>query len=113
MNINKIIREEIDGLQWIKDVKTNDTIAKEIYDTLHWHKVPHVTTDFVTTPWNDIRFAVRKRTMSDSKIPLITPSSFHKGFSNYIKENYGLFYMSDIKDVFHKIKELMGDKIHI
>ena len=109
--IKKILKES-DDLQWIRDVKTNDTIAKEIYDKLNWIKRPDVTTDYIEVPWIDIAFAVRKRTQSDSKLPIISPSSFHKGFKDYVRENYGIFDMSDIRKVFNKIKELMGDKIH-
>ena len=110
--IKKILKES-DDLEWIRDVKTNDTIAKEIYDKLNWIKRPNVTTDYVTNPWNKlIPFAVRKRTQSDSILPIISPSSFHNGFKDYVRENYSIFYMSDIKEVYNKIKELMGDKIH-
>ncbi len=110
--IKKILKES-DDLDWIRDVKTNDTIAKEIYDKLNWIKRPNVTTDYVTNPWyKHIPFAVRKKTQGDSKLPIISPSSFHKGFKEYLGENYGLFDMSDIRKVYNKIKELMGDKIH-
>ena len=112
MNIKRIIKEEVDSFDWIRDIKTNDTIAKEIYDTLKWHKVPDVTTDFIRVPWADIVFAVKKRTISDSKIPLITPNIFHESFTKYLGENYGLFFTPDIRNIYDKIKELMGDKIH-
>ena len=103
----------MDSFDWIKDVKTNDTIAKEIYDTLKWHKVPDVTTDFVKVPWVDIVFAVRKRTMSDSKIPLITPSTFYKGFTKYVKEYYNIFDpQTGVLEIYNKVRALMGDKIH-
>lgn len=112
MNILKIIKEEVDGFDWVRDVKTNDTIAKEIYDKLNWYELPNVTTDYIEVPWIDIAFAVRKRTQGDSKLPIISPSSLHKGFKEYLGENYGLFLMPDIRKVYNKIKELMGDKIH-
>lgn len=118
MNILKIIKEEVDSFDWIRDIKTNDTIAKEIYNKLNWLKRHNVTTDYVTSPWNkDFPFAVRDRASAgynDKEFirqALITPSSFHKGFKDYVRENYGIFYMSDIKEVFYKIKELMGDKV--
>jgi hypothetical protein len=103
---------ESDDFDWVRDVKTNDTIAKEIYEKLNWYKVPNVTTDFIEVPWVGIAFAVKKRTQGDSKIPLITPNTFYKGFTKYMRENYGLFLMPDIRKVYDKIKELMGDKIH-
>ena len=114
MNIRRIIREELDDLQWIRDVKTNDTIAKEIYDKLNWIKRPNVAIDYVTNPWNKLipLFAVRKRNLSDSILPIISPGSFHNGFKDYVRENYGISDMSDIRKVYNKIKELMGDKIH-
>ncbi len=99
MNILKIIKEEVDGFDWVRDVKTNDTIAKEIYDKLNWYELPNVTTDYIEVPWIDIAFAVRKRTQGDSKLPIISPSSFHKGFKEYLGENYGLFLMPDIRKV--------------
>ncbi len=118
MNILKIIKEEVDGFDWIRDVKTNDTIAKEIYNKLNWIRRPNVTTDYVTNPWyKHIPFAVRDRASAGYKDKefirqaLITPSSFHEGFKDYVRENYGIFYMSDIKEIFYKIKELMGDKV--
>jgi hypothetical protein len=109
--IKKILKES-DDLQWIRDVKTNDTIAKEIYDKLNWIKRPNVTTDYIEVPWIDIDFAVRKRTQGDSILPIISPGSFHNGFKDYVRENYGISDMSDIRKVYNKIKELMGDKIH-
>ena len=113
MNIKKYIKEEVGDFDWARDIKTNDTIAREIYDTLKWHKVPDVTTDFIQVPWVDIVFAVRKRTMSDSKIPLITPSTFYKGFTKYIREHYNIFDTdTDVKEIYNKVRELMGDKIH-
>tara|TARA_R110001592_G_scaffold104103_2_gene292977 strand:- start:772 stop:2103 length:1332 start_codon:yes stop_codon:yes gene_type:complete len=112
MNILKIIKEEVDGFDWVRDVKTNDTIAKEIYNTIEWHKIPDVTTDYIEVPWIDIVFSVSKITQGDSKLPIISPSSFHKGFKEYLGENYGLFFTPDIRKVYNKIKELMGDKIH-
>lgn len=112
-SIKKIIREEVDDFDWVRDIKTNDTIAREIYDTLKWHKVPDVTTDFIQVPWVDIVFAVRKRTMSDSKIPLITPSTFYKRFTKYVREHYNIFDTdTDVKEIYNKVRELMGDKIH-
>ena len=112
MSIKKHIKEEIDGFGWVRDIKTNDTIAKEIYDTLKWHKVPNVTTDYIKVPWVNITFAVRKRTMSDSKLPLITPSTFYKRFTEYMKQNYGIQDFDDIQEIYRKVTELMGDKIH-
>ena len=50
MNIKKYIKEEVGDFDWARDIKTNDTIAREIYDTLKWHKVPDLTTDFVRVP---------------------------------------------------------------
>ena len=101
----------MDSFDWVRDIKTNGTIAKEIYDTLKWHKVSDVTTDFVQVPWVDIVFTVRKRTMSDSKRPLITPSTFYKRFIKYIKEHYNIFD-ADVDEIYRKVTELMGDKIH-
>ena len=112
MNILKIIKEEVDSFDWIRDIKTNNTIAEEIYDKLNWIRRPNVTTDYIEVPWIDIAFAVSKRTQGDSKLPIITPLSFHKGFKEYLGENYGLFFTPDIRKVYNKIKELMGDKIH-
>ena len=109
--IKKILKES-DDLDWIRDVKTNDTIAKEIYDKLNWIKRPNIIKYYIEVPWIDIAFAVRKRTQGDSKLPIISPSSFHKGLKEYLGENYGLFFMPDIRKVYNKIKELMGDKIH-
>jgi len=111
MSIKKSIKEEMDSFDWVRDIKTNGTIAKEIYDTLKWHKVSDVTTDFVQVPWVDIVFTVRKRTMSDSKRPLITPSTFYKRFIKYIKEHYNIFD-ADVDEIYRKVTELMGDKIH-
>ena len=123
MSILKIIKEEVDdSFDWIRNIKTNDTIAKEIYDKLNWIKRPNATTDYVTNPWNKdipflVQYAVRDRASAGYKDKefirqaLITPSSFHQGFKDYVRENYGIFYMSDIKEVFYKIKELMGDKV--
>ena len=102
---------ESDDFDWVRDIKTNDTIAKEIYEKLNWYKVPDVTTDFIRVPWIDIVFSVRKRTMSDSKIPLITPSTFYKRFTKYIREHYHLFD-TDVKEIYNKVRKLMGDKIH-
>ena len=45
MNILKIIKEEVDSFDWIRDIKTNNTIAEEIYDKLNWIRRPNVTTD--------------------------------------------------------------------
>lgn len=113
MSIKKHIKEETDGFDWVDDIKTNGTIAKEIYNTIEWHKISDGdTTNYIKVPWNHIYFAVRKRTMSDSKIPLITPSTFYKRFTEYIKKNYGIQDHWNIQEIYRKITVLMGDKIH-
>ena len=56
MNILKIIKEEVDSFDWIRDIKTNNTIAEEIYDKLNWIRRPKLPTDnlqarFDLFPW--------------------------------------------------------------
>lgn len=113
MSIKKHIKEEIDGFEWVNDIKTNGTIAKEIYNKIEWRNISDgVVVDYIEVPWVNIVFAVRKRTLSDSKLPLITPSTFYKRFTEYIKKNYGIQDFDDIQEIYRKVTELMGDKIH-
>jgi len=113
MSIKKYIKEEMDSFDWVNDIKTNGTIAKEIYNKIEWRNISNVVgVDYIEVPWVNIVFTVRKRTLSDSKLPLITPSTFYKRFTEYMKQNYGIQDFDGIQEIYRKVTELMGDKIH-
>jgi len=100
--------ESEDPLKWIKDVKTNDDIAQEIYDELEWdalHKRPHI----VRNQWNDIPFSVRPSQKKESAI--IIPSVFYKGYRDYMRKKWGIYDPDIQKEIYFKIRYLMYQKV--
>jgi len=112
MNIKRIIREELDDFDWIKDVKTNDDIAQEIYDGLEWDTSdewgggrPYIA----RTQWNDIPFSVIPSQKKES--PIIIPSVFYKGYRDYMREKWGIYDLDIQKEIYLKIRYLMYQKV--
>lgn len=105
-NINE---SDEDPLKWIKDVKTNQDFAKEIYDGLKWHK--EGVLDIVRTQWNDIPFLVTPTKVSRHGAK-ITPGVFYRGFIKYVSNTWGIHEMEDLKEIYWSIRGLMGQKIN-
>ena len=101
MNIRRIIREEMDGLQWIKDIKSNQDIAQKIADESEIKKNNLLYTPFIPP------------SSSYSLPSFLSPSSFIllSSFKKYCKEQYGL-NDDDIKDVWNRYKDIITDKIN-
>ena len=100
MNIKRIIKEELDGLQWIKDVKSNQDIAQEIADETkikNGRLYPPFSLLFTPTP---TQFTFLSRSAFASLI-----------FRNYGKEQYGLD-KEDANDVWKRYKDIIKDKIN-
>ena len=98
-----------DPLKWIKDVKTNQDIAQELYDGLVWHKEDD--TVFVTPQWNGHRFSVRPSKYGRDKI-IINPSSFHVNYRKYMIETLGIWRMEDGREIYFSLRKLIAQKIH-
>ena len=108
--VNENMTESKDGLQWIRDIKTNNDIAQEIYDGLEWYKEPNVSTNFVRPQWNDYNFSVRTSKENKEKV-VIHPHSFHIGFKQYLLDNWGIYDVLEKRKIMERIKELMNQKI--
>lgn len=108
MNLKKIIKEETNDFEWIKDVKTKLDIAQEIYNDLEWHK--QASTDFVNPQWNQITFSVRPDKTNKEKV-LIHPNTFHKGFRKYMEERWGINSREEYLEIYGLIKGLMNQKV--
>lgn len=107
--VNKNINES-DDLDWIKDIKTNNDIAQEIYDGLEWYKEPNVSTNFVRPQWNDYNFSVRTSKENKEKV-VIHPHSFHIGFTQYLLDNWGIYDVLEKRKIMKRVKELINQKI--
>ena len=105
-NINE---SDEDPLKWIKDVKTNQDFAKEIYDGLKWHK--EGVLDIVRTQWNDIPFLVTPTNISKHGAK-ITPGVFYRGFVKYVSNTWGIHEMEDLKEIYWLVRGLIGQKIN-
>jgi hypothetical protein len=110
------IMESDDPLQWIKDIKTNNDIAQEIYDNLEWYKAEciqvygdNICVDFVRPKWSTLTFSVRPSGGLLKPI-IIRPSSFFRGFTEWVEKKWGIEKERTL-DVYHKVKELMSKKI--
>ena len=101
MNIKRIIREELDGLEWIKDIKSNQDISQEIADKTKI-KNGKLYPPFPTSPFYPY-----------SPFPLLLPhfSSYYPLFRNYGKEQYGLNDV-DVNDVWERYKKLIKNKVN-
>jgi len=98
MNIKRIIKEELDGLEWIKDTKSNQDIAQEIADETK------IKNNRLYLPFQS----------SPSPIPylrhLFSYPPLHS-FTKYCKVEYGL-NKEDENDVWKRYKDIVKDKIN-
>lgn len=102
-NIEKSLNES-DGLEWIKDVKTNQDIAQEIADESEI-KDNKLFLPFLSRSFSSSHFS------SLLQFFHLSPPPFSLPFKKYCKEQYGLNY-NDIKDVWDRYKEIIIDKIN-
>lgn len=94
--IKKILRES-DGLEWIKDIKSNQDIAQKIADK------SEIKNNKLYTPFTS---------SSHSLAPLLLELPYPSfSFTEYCKEQYGL-NDDDIKDVWDRYKNIIIDKIN-
>jgi hypothetical protein len=94
--IKKILRES-DGLEWIKDIKSNQDIAQKIADK------SEIKNNKLYTP-----FTSSSHSLAPLLLELPLPSF---SFTEYCKEQYGL-NDDDIKDVWDRYKNIIIDKIN-
>ena len=99
MNIKRIIREELDGLEWIKDTKSNQDIAQEIADETK------IKNNRLYPPFSNPPFKL------SSSFPLYPLAFASLIFRNYGKEQYGLD-KEDANDVWERYKDIIKDKIN-
>ena len=93
--IKKILRES-DGLEWIKDIKSNQDIAQKIADK------SEIKNNKLYTPF----------TSSSLYFSFFSLSSlFSFSFTEYCKEQYGLIE-EDLQDVWDRYKNIIIDKIN-
>ena len=97
MNIKRIIREELDGLEWIKDTNSNQDIAQEIADE--------------TKIKNNRLYHPLFHPLSPLPLTLSHPLLF-SSFTKYGKEQYGLDNLEDVNDVWKRYKDIVKDKIN-
>jgi hypothetical protein len=97
MNLKRIIREEIDELEWIKDVQSNQDIAQDIADETY------IKDDLLHNPFSSSSFFY---------FFLSSLFSLFPSFKKYCKEKYGLNNINDIKDIWKRYKEIIKDKVN-
>lgn len=102
MNIKRIIREELDGMEWIKDVKSNQDIAQDIADETY------IKDNEIFTPFPPSPLSPSLSTFAHLRFRFHLPSD---GFIIYCKEQYGL-NDDDIKDVWNRYKKMVMDKVN-
>ena len=101
MNIKRIIREELDGLEWIKDIKSNQDISQEIADKTKI-KNGKLYPPFLPPSFNPLLTSTTAPLSFSSPTPL---------FRNYGKEQYGLNDV-DVNDVWERYKKLIKNKVN-
>ena len=94
--IKKILRES-DGLEWIKDIKSNQDIAQKIADK------SEIKNNKLYTP-----FTSSSHSLAPLLLELPLPSF---SFTEYCKEQYGLIE-EDLQDVWDRYKNIIIDKIN-
>ncbi len=104
--IKNMIKEEIDGMEWIKDVKSNQDIAQEIADETK------IKDDEIYPPF-PFNFPP-SYPFSLPRFPYLPPF-----FTKYCEEQYGLSeerlgtqYINDINDVWKRYKKLVKGKVN-
>ncbi len=105
MNIKRIIREELDGLEWIKNTKSNQDIAQEIADETKI-KNGKLYPPFLS-PANTLPPFTSHLTHLFLPLPLYPLPHFAK----YGKEQYGL-NKEDANDVWERYKKLLKNKVN-
>ena len=105
MNIKRIIREELDGLEWIKDTKSNQDIAQEIADETKI-KNGKLYPPFLS-PANTLPPFTSHLTHLFLPLPLYPLPHFAK----YGKEQYGL-NKEDANDVWKRYGKLLKNKVN-
>ncbi|MDB4326301.1 hypothetical protein N9966_00650, partial [bacterium] len=100
MNIKRIIREELDGLEWIKDTNSNQDIAQEIADETKIKNGKLYPPFSLLASFTLHSFLLLSRSAFASLI-----------FRNYGKEQYGLD-KEDANDVWERYKDIIKDKIN-
>jgi hypothetical protein len=96
MNLKRIIREELDGLEWIKDTKSNQDIAQEIADETK------IKNGKLYPPF------LSSHTSLSSPLFILSPSPL---FRNYGEEQYGL-NKEDANDVWKRYGKLLKNKVN-
>ncbi len=108
MNIKRIIKEEIDGLEWIKNVKSNQDIAQEIADNTEIkNERLYIPFSYPPAPSFFSLFSLRPTSLSFFPFP----SSLSFSFTKYCKEQYGLT-KKEIQDIWKRYKDIIIDKIN-
>ena len=98
MNIKRIIKEELDGLEWIKNVKSNKDIAEEIADETK------IKNGRLYPPYFP-------SSHSSSPFFFFSLSRLISLFTKYCKEQYGLDNVN-ANDVWERYKDIVKDKIN-
>ena len=96
MNLKRIIKEELDGLEWIKDTNSNQDIAQEIADETK------IKNGKLYPPF------LSSHTSLSSPLFILSPSPL---FRNYGEEQYGL-NKEDANDVWERYKKLIENKVN-
>lgn len=98
MNLRRIIREEMNDMDWIEDIKSNQDIAQEIADETKI-KYNRIYSPFLS-PFS----------FSLSFFRFFSP--FSSTFFSYCKEQYGLSE-DDINDVWDRYKKIIKDRVGV
>ena len=98
MNLKRIIREEIDDMGWINDIKSNQDIAQEIADKTD------IKDNEIDTP-----FTTKKIPNVFSLSPLF---STYRYFNAYCENYYGLTDVETTHDIWKRYKDIIMNKIN-
>ena len=103
------LNESEEELEWIKDVKSSNHIAKEIFKNFEWFQKDGTKEGiFIKSPWKDEKLEVKPSTKKD-KLRLF-PLILNQGYTEYLKKKWGIYDLLTAKEIYTKLKILINLK---
>ena len=103
------LNESEEELEWIKDVKSSNHIAKEIFKDFKWFQKDGTKEGiFIKSPWKDEKLEVKPSTKKD-KLRLF-PLILNQGYTEYLKKKWGIYDLLTAKEIYTKLKILINLK---
>jgi hypothetical protein len=103
------LNESEEELEWIKDVKSSNHIAKEIFKDFKWFQKDGTKKGtFLKSPWKDVKLEVKPSTKKD-KLRLF-PLILNQGYTEYLKKKWGIYDLLTAKEIYSKLKVLINLK---